>query len=55
MLFLLAMLYEKRRDGSIVLGLLLFLLANCNVHSILLAGAFLVFWLIDILLDTSRD
>jgi hypothetical protein len=54
-LFLLAMLYEKWRDRGIILGLLLFLLADCNAHSILLAAAFLLFWLGDIILDTNRD
>jgi hypothetical protein len=54
-LFLLAMLYKKWRDRGVVLGLLLFLLADCNVHSVVLTGAFLAFWLGDILLEKRSD
>jgi len=49
LLFLLAWLYERHRDRGILLGTLLFLLANCNAHSVLLVGAFLVFWFFDII------
>ena len=55
LLFMLAMLYKKWRDRGVVLGLLLVLLAACNLHSVLLAGAFLAFWLGDIFLDAQRD
>jgi hypothetical protein len=48
LLFLIAMIYERHRDRGFLIGVLLFLLANCNVHSALLAGAFLLFWLVDI-------
>ena len=51
LLFLLANYYPRYRDRSIVLGILLFLLANTNAHSVLLAGAFLLYWLLDILLE----
>ena len=46
-MFLLAWLYPRYRDRSIALGLLLALLANTNAHSALLVAAFLLFWLID--------
>jgi hypothetical protein len=51
LLLLLAYYYPRYRDRSILLGLLLFLLANTNAHSVLLVGAFLLFWLIDILCE----
>jgi hypothetical protein len=38
LLFLFAALYERHRDRDCLLGVLLFLLANCNVHSVALAG-----------------
>lgn len=49
-MFLLAEFYPRHRDRGVVLGVLLFLLANTNAHSILLAGAFLLFWLIDLVI-----
>lgn len=55
LMFLFAALYPRHRDRGIVLGLVLFALANCNVHSALLAGAFALFWLLDILLDRSAN
>ncbi len=48
LLFVLAACYERCRTRGIVLGILLALLANTNVHSVVLAAAFLLFWLIDI-------
>src|SRR6476646_1440224 len=51
LLFLLANYYPHYRNRGIVLGILLFLLANTNAHSVLLAGAFLLYWLLDILLE----
>ena len=51
LLFALAALYKQHRDRGILLGVLLALLANTNVHSVLLVGAFLLFWLIDILCE----
>ena len=46
-LFIIAINYEKYRHSGIVLGLLLFLLVNCNVHSVFLACSFLMFWFFD--------
>jgi hypothetical protein len=51
LLFILAWVYPRRRDSGIVLGVLLFLLSNTNVHSALLVASFLLFWLIDLLLQ----
>jgi hypothetical protein len=51
LLFLLAICYPRYRDRSVFLGVLLFLLANTNAHSVLLVGAFLLMWLIDILTE----
>lgn len=53
-LFALAACYPRFRDRGFVLGLLLFALANCNVHAAMLAGAFLVFWFADILMTDRR-
>lgn len=49
LMFLFAALYERHRDRGVALGVVLFLLANCNVHSAILAGAFCLFWLLDLL------
>src|SRR5262245_20941506 len=51
LLFLLAELYARHRDRGVLLGVLLALLANTNAHSVLLVGAFLLFWLIHILFE----
>ena len=51
LLFLLATFYERHRNRGFLIGALLFLLANCNAHSVLLVGAFLLFWLVDIAND----
>jgi hypothetical protein len=48
-LFALAHLYPRHRDKGVVLGLLLALLCNTNVPSALLAAAFLLFWLVDLI------
>lgn len=40
--------YSRYRDHGLVLGALLFLLANCNAHSALLGAAFCLFWLTDL-------
>lgn len=49
LLFLFAAFYERHRNRGLLLGVLLFLLANCNVLSALLTGGLLLFWLVDIL------
>jgi hypothetical protein len=55
LMFVFAALYPRHRDRGIALGLVLLVLANCSVHSALLAGAFALFWLLDILLDPSAN
>ena len=47
LLFTLAMLYPRFRHRGLVLGALMFLLANTNAHSVLLVAAFLLLWLVD--------
>jgi hypothetical protein len=53
LLFLIAALYPRHRNRGLLIGALLFLLANTNSHSVLLVGAFLVFWLVDLLLSSN--
>jgi hypothetical protein len=53
LMFLFATLYDRHRDRGIVLGIVLFLLANSNAHSALIAGAFLCFWMFDIAGDKN--
>jgi hypothetical protein len=48
LLFLFAAIYERHRDRGLLLGSVLFLLANCNAPSVLFVGALLLFWLGDI-------
>jgi MFS family permease len=50
-MFLLAEFYPRHRDRGFLLGVLLFLLANTNAHSVPLTGAFLLFWLIDLVIE----
>jgi hypothetical protein len=48
LLFALAHLYPRYRDRGPAIGLLLALLCNTNVPSTLLAAAFLLFWLVEL-------
>jgi hypothetical protein len=48
LLFLLATFYERHKDRGPLLGVLLFMLANCNAPSVLLVGGFLLFWGADV-------
>ena len=48
LMFAFAALYERHRDRGVALGVVLALLANCNVHSAILAGALSQFWLLDL-------
>ena len=52
-LFALAIAYPKCRGRGVALGALLFLLANSNVIAAILAGAFLLFWFVEILEETG--
>ncbi|CAN7242407.1 hypothetical protein LJR084_001045 [Variovorax sp. LjRoot84] len=47
-MFAFATLYRRYRDRGIVLGLLLLVLANSSAHAVLLAGAFALFWMLDL-------
>lgn len=55
LLFVIAAVYDRHRAQGILLGVLLFCLANCNIHSVLLVGAFLLFWLLDMLREERRQ
>lgn len=48
LMFAFAACYQRYRDRSLVLGGLLFLLANTNAPSVLLVGAFLFFYFVDV-------
>jgi hypothetical protein len=53
LLFMIAACYQSWRDRGYVLGLLLFLLANTNVFAAIIVGAFLLFWLLDLIEGTG--
>lgn len=53
-MFLFAALYTRYRDRTLWLGCVLLVLANCNAHSVIIAGALAVFWLLDLLYDGAR-
>ena len=55
LLFLFAVFYERHRNRGCLLGVLLFLLANCNVPSALDVGGLLLFWFVDILCGESAN
>ncbi|MCC8968549.1 hypothetical protein H8A95_41300 [Bradyrhizobium sp. Pear76] len=48
-LFAIAACYPAHRDRGVLLGMLLLLLANTNVVGAIMVGAFLLFWLLDML------
>jgi hypothetical protein len=52
-LFMLAIAYPRYRGRGVALGALLFLLANCNVIATILAGAFVIFWFVEVLEETG--
>jgi hypothetical protein len=47
-MFVIAWLYPRWRDRGVTIGLLLALLCNTNVASAMLAAAFLLFWLVEL-------
>lgn len=53
LLFVIATTYSRLRQRGVWIGALLFLLANTNVHSAVLVGAFLLFWLFDIVRESG--
>lgn len=50
-MFLVAAGYARFKRSGYALGFLLFLLANTNVHSVILVCAFLIFWLLELLME----
>jgi hypothetical protein len=52
-LFIIAMSYRRWRDHGIVLGVLLFLLANTNIVATMMVMAFLLFWLLDLIEESG--
>ncbi len=55
LMFLFAVFYERHRDRDCLLGVLLFLLANCNVPSALGVGGLLLFWFVDVLCSETAN
>ena len=53
-LFTIAWAYGRFRDRPGLIGLLLFALCNTNIHSVVLAGAFLLFWAVDLLRSDGK-
>lgn len=53
LLFTMATCYPSWRDRGLLLGLLLFLLANTNVIGTLMVAAFLLFWFVDVVEETG--
>lgn len=53
LLFLIAAAWRRYRDRPGVIGALLFLLCNANVHSVVLAGALLLFWLVELVREET--
>ena len=51
LLLLLAATYPRFRNRGVTLGCLLAMLCNANVHAVVLAGAFGVFWLADLIAE----
>lgn len=50
-IFLIATIYGRCRKQGYWIGILLFLLVNTNVPSVILAAAFLIFWLLDLIAE----
>ncbi len=55
LLFLFAVFYEQHRERDCLLGVLLFLLANCNVPSAIDVGGLLLLWFVDVLSSETTD
>ena len=52
--FLIVLNWEKGTRNGILLGLLFALLANTNVHSVILIGGFFAYWFFDLVLARPR-
>lgn len=55
LLFLVAWLYPRRDRHPLLIAALLALLANCNAHSLILAGLLLLVWLWDVVRAEDAD
>lgn len=55
LLYGIAAAWRRYGDRPGAIGALLFLLCNANVHSVVLAGALLLFWLIELVREPGRD
>lgn len=53
-IFLIVLTWEKGARNGILTGLLFALLANTNVHSVVLVGGFLAYWFFDLVLARPR-
>ncbi|NKL24258.1 hypothetical protein [Rhizobium leguminosarum] len=53
-IFLIVLSWEKGTRNGLLLGLLFALLANTNVHSVVLVGGFLAYWFFDLILARPR-
>lgn len=54
LVFLIVLSWERGMRNGMVLGLLFALLANTNVHSVVLVGGFLAYWFFDLILARPR-
>ncbi|WP_179613637.1 hypothetical protein [Rhizobium leguminosarum] len=52
--FLIVLIWEKGARNGLWIGLLFALLANTNVHSVVLVGGFLAYWFYDLVLARPR-
>lgn len=52
--FLIAVSWEKGTRNGLLLGLLFALLANTNVHSVVLIGGFFAYWFFDLVQERQR-
>lgn len=55
LLFAVAAAWRRYRDRPGVIGVLLFLLCNTNIHSIVLAGALLLFWFVELVHEKTKS
>lgn len=53
--FLIVLSWEKATRHGLLLGLLFALLANTNVHSVVLVGGFLAYWFFDLILARPKS
>ncbi|QKK23124.1 hypothetical protein [Rhizobium hidalgonense] len=54
LIFLIVLTWEKGARNGLSIGLLFALLANTNVHSVVLVGGFLAYWFFDLVLVRPR-